>query len=369
MFGIGGGNNGGGGNNLFGGIMGLIDPIGILSGGQQGGAQGGLQTLLNPAGAIMGLIGGEANKASADHAVKANQEATAAQAAGQIVNSNHVEDYSKLFAEMGYFGDWGITELPDNGCIPEGYANLSVEEYKDLKALEAVSTFFSYLDGDALKGHTHRFDLNNLEACYRGEGNPPPELKAAAAWLVSRDDLRTQLAALSGTGDGSITAEGIAKFIAQKQAEVAQKPTTSPPPSNNGDPKTEPNQQGGSRLRSDSVLASQTRAVDYQRLQEAMDRLRDTTQGDTSAGSRETTKSGQSASTVSTERGFVNKAGDKLNRMDEEIENLLKKDELSAKEMQQLQWTMSKRKELYDLLSNVMRMFHEMSMTAINHIR
>jgi hypothetical protein len=376
MFGIGGGNNGGGGNNLFGGIMGLIDPMGLLSGGQQGGDQGGLQTLLNPAGALIGLIGGEVNKASADHATKSAQEASAAEWLTMFTQIDEHTQYAQRFSEQSYWGDLGeiaTTEIPQNGVQTDGYSRLSAQEFKDAKALEAIATYFSYLDGDPWKGHTHKFDIKNLEACVLGQGNPPPELMAAARYLLERDDLRTLLTSLSATGDGSITADGIKKWLREKNGEmVSRRYSSSTPAGNSPPPPADPGntRTGGGRdsANADFALRNESRAEALRRAAEAM-APKDGGPVDSVQDGRVRSRSSQSASLASAEQSFLERGGDRLNEMDARITELMDKGELSAKENFELQNLMQKRKELYDLMSNISKLFHEMSMTAINNIR
>jgi hypothetical protein len=185
------------------------------------------------------------------------------------------------------------------------------------------------------------FNTDNLR--YAAQNNPAP-LNQAAQYLLDHPDLLAKLQAMSG-GQGQVSKAALSQYIQMMTTPPAQNGTT-----------TSTSTGGATGSTTGSTQGSNTNT--------------NCTQGSTSSSNTGNTSSSVSSSSS----GPSSNPYYGLNKMtyqdvERECDNLMNKQNLTDDEYKRLQALMQQRQEMFQMMSNIQTMLHDMAMTAINNMK
>jgi hypothetical protein len=139
-----------------------------------------------------------------EHADQTSERATASSAA-TATQTSQSDKGARAQSESRMIGNPYEADV-DTSKDPEA------ARAEKLRHLKTVAAYFQWFDEQGMSPHDGKFDRGNL-ANLIGQANCPPEAKAAAFYLLSHPEVTTELAAASGGGSGLIVNGKVAEYI------------------------------------------------------------------------------------------------------------------------------------------------------------
>jgi hypothetical protein len=381
-----GGASGGGGlgGMMGGGMSGLMDPAGILSGGNP------LDRILGDLGKVENFLG--INKKSEP---QANPEISklGQQMLDREFGNNHVSPFGDT--QNGSSVDAGCnpatTELPANSRSPGGFApspgdgsgegssgsdsggstgggspisqsdaatgNDWATSPEGVALTSIYDNFEQYEDRGAFQSNDP--DCINATSLYNASGDGRTSISDPAKYLLSDPALLANLNITSG-GTG-FTREALAQYIAAKETGSSQQqsPGSNSSSGTNGSQNTTTAaEQGGMNA---TAANCHPRAFNGNNVFGLESQLAKQAQA---GGTSSAASGGQSSSGP-----FSQAALDRLDSLDNTISQMTQQGDLSPSDQLKLQHLMEQEKEMFSMMSNISKMYDDMAMTAINNMR